>query len=301
VVPVFKEEDGILNFFSRLKSSLDSIYDWRVIFMVDKSEDNTEKILLDLQKSENAVSTVIFAKAAGHQQAIMAGISYSRKDAIIVTMDGDGQHPPELLPNLIESVSENTQIVQTLRKDSVDPRRLVRLSSRLYYRVFSRMAGVNLVSGITDFRAISPMVASLVREGHNDKTPFLRAYILWLGLPIKYVEFEAESRKFGETKFSFRRLFAFSLQGILAFSTTPLKMIMSLGLTVSASSFLGAIAIIILKLLNHVNVPGYTTLFFAILFLSGIQLFSLGIIGYYLSTVLEETRSRQNYIIEKYR
>ena len=301
LVPVYREEEGIEFFhqeLTRVINELRSDYDLFIYYLVDRSEDLTEIKLSKIARQDSRVKVIVFGKAAGHQMALMAGLKMSRPDATTVMLDGDMQHPPALIPVMIQELGEEFQIVQSLRKVSVDKRLLVRLAKKYYYRVFSKLAGVSLESGFTDFRVVSPEAKKLIAQNYLDKKPFIRGYLSWLDLPTKIVEFEASPRSFGKTNFSFRRLASMATSGILNFSVVPLKMLMRVGTTLSILAILTAFFLMALRLMDLIDVPGYASISISIFFFAGVQLFSVGLLGVYVSNILVQVQNRPDFVVQ---
>lgn len=301
LVPVYREEEGIESFHLELIRALDEFqfyYDANIYYLVDRSEDLTEVKLRLIAQNDSRVKVIVFGKAAGHQMALMAGLKMSRPSATTVMLDGDMQHPPALVPIMIQGLGEQFQIVQSLRKASVDKRLLVRLATKYYYKVFSKLAGVNLESGFTDFRAISPETKKLIAQNYLDKKPFIRGYLSWLDLPTKIVEFDASPRSFGKTNFSFRRLVSMATSGILNFSVVPLRMLVRVGTSLSVLSFIAALFLMGLRLMNVIDVPGYASISVSIFFFAGVQLFSVGLLGIYVSNILVQVQNRPDFVVQ---
>ncbi len=274
-------------------------YDYRIIYLIDKSEDLTAAKVAEISAHNQGVKFVLFARQAGHQMALRAGFDFARSDAIVVSIDGDGQHPIEMIPLLIDSIQNGFDVAQTKRNRSVDHRFIVRIVSKIYYRVFSKLTGVEIESGITDFRAVSPRVVREVSSSFSDRTPFLRGFISSLKLKSIFISYDAKEREFGITNFSFARLIKFSVEAIFSFSDIPLKLITRLGAIVSTFSILGGVLVLVFSFTQSYKLPGYTSIFFSIAFLSGLQIFSIGILGNYIRLILSEVRVRPKYVIEK--
>jgi polyisoprenyl-phosphate glycosyltransferase len=300
LVPLFREESGIEKFNLELSGAIKNLhYDYRVLYLIDKSNDQTSSKVVVMAQLDSRVKYLLFARQAGHQMALRAGFEFARRDAIVVSIDGDGQHPLELISKLVESVQEGFEVAQSKRVKSVDHRSMVRVVSKMYYRVFSALTGVKIESGITDFRAVSPNVSQYIRDKYSDSTPFLRGFVSSLGLPTKFILFQANDREFGKTNFTVKRLITFSVEAILSFSDVPLKLITRLGLIVSFFSILGGFIALFLSIVYGSNVPGYTSIFFSISLLSGLQIISIGVLGNYVRLVLSEVRVRPKFVIER--
>ncbi len=299
LVPLYREDLGIEKFNLNISITLKGLgYDYRILYLIDKSEDQTGAKVIALAQLDPRVKYVLFARQAGHQMALRAGFEFVREDAIVVSIDGDGQHPLELIPHLVGSVQDGFDVAQTKRVKSVDHRSIVRLTSKIYYRFFSALTGVSIQSGMTDFRAVSPNVAQHVRDRFSDATPFLRGFISSLELPTRFIPFQARNREFGATNFSIKRLVNFSVEAIFSFSDVPLKLITRVGLVVSLLSILGGFFALFLSFAEGSNVPGYTSIFFSISFLSGLQIISIGVLGNYVRLVLSEVRIRPKFVVE---
>ena len=299
VVPIYNEEKTILKFHNELISVLkNNKYNWEIIYVVDKSRDLSQSIITKLANIDQRVKYITFTNRIGHQKALIAGILNAKGKNYIITMDGDLQHPPVLIPELLSGVLSGYKICQSLRQESVDERFIVRNLSKIIYFTFTKLTGIQLQRGTTDFRAISPEVSNYLHINFLDKKPFLRGYLASLNFPTKYVNFKARRRTDGKSKFTLTSLSKLSLDALLAFSTKPLVLITIVGLVVSALSFICSILILALKLFGITKITGYTTMFFAILFLSGFQILSLGTIGLYISNILSGVQNRPLYIIE---
>jgi len=301
LVPVYREEEGIEYFHQELTSVIGQLgpgHDVFIYYMVDRSEDLTEIKLNKIAQNDSKVKVIVFGKAAGHQMALIAGLRMSRPDAITVMLDGDMQHPPALIPTMIRELGEKFQVVQSLRKASVDKRAIVRFATKYYYRIFSKLAGVSLESGFTDFRVVSAEAKRMIAQNYLDKKPFIRGYLSWLDLPTKIVEFEASPRSFGKTNFSFRRLASMATSGVFSFSVVPLRVLMRVGTCLSILSIFTAFFLMGLRLMNFIDVPGYASISISIFFFGGVQLFSVGLLGIYVSNILVQVQNRPDFVVQ---
>ena len=298
VVPIFMEGEIIEDFAQNAVAELGN-YDYQIYLCVDKGLDNTEEKISQLCKNNSRITALFFGPRAGHQTAIYAGLEMSRLDALTIMMDGDLQHPTSLIPEIIRSLENGYDICQTVRKSSIDERRYVRWASRLFYRVMSRLSGVDLKDGMTDFRGISPHVKSLIISGMNVEQPFLRAYTQWLSFPTQYIEYEAKPRQKGKSKFTLNRLLKFAVSGIVSFSTIPLSLITIMGFCISFITALLAMLLMILKLMGQVELNGWTSLAVLILMSLGLQLSILGIIGQYLVKIVSQLNRKPLYVTQR--
>ena len=305
VIPIFNEELGIIEFNEALNQELQKLnssaqLDYNILYCLDPSTDNTENCLEHVCSKNKQIKVICFAGRSGHQNSILKGIELARKDSSVLVMDGDFQHPIELIPIMLDQLKDDIQIVQCKRNESQDPRLHIRLLSKYYYKALSSISGIKIESGLTDFKLMSPLVAKLVRENYMDQKPFLRAFIASLDLPTYTINFDAPQRRFGKTKFSTKTLIKFALSGAFSFSTLPLKIVSYIGF------FLSIIAAIILTFTlikyftnEDYSPPGYTTLVILISILSGIQLLALGILGQYIGLIYQQILLRPKQLIRK--
>lgn len=299
VVPIYKEAEVIEEFHSKLISVILN-FDYRIIYCMDQSSDETEIKLKEIAQNDSRTIVLIFANRCGHQTAIFAGLENCRTDSIVLSMDGDLQHPPELIPNLYQKISSGAfDICQTVRVQSVDPRWYVRKLSKFYYQLLSKLSGVELRSGLTDFRAISPKVRKIIVDGMRVHNPFIRAFVETLQLPKTYVTYTPAKRQRGESKFSLVRLLEFGITGIVSFSTAPLRLLAIAGLLISFICFLSLSVLFVFKVSGLILVSGWTSLAILILFGIGIQIFSIGIVGIYIADINQRSSGRQIYLVKE--
>jgi len=302
VLPVFEEQEVIEYSHRELVAELEKLenfllLDWRIIYCLDHSRDETEKILIDIARQDPRVFIISMVGRSGHQNAIMKGVEFSRENAYLVIMDADGQHPPSVIGNMLQKLQPGPFVVHAVRVQSRDPRLLVRILSLIFYRLLRLISNVEIAPGKTDFKLLSPLVAQVIRKHYKDSRVFLRAFIESLQFPSSRVEFNAPERKFGKSKFSYMRLFRFAFSGVLSFSTKPLTLISVIG---AATLFLALILssfTVYLYFAENSQPPGYSTLVIVFLFFSSIQILSLGAVGIYLVQVLEQLRSRPRSIV----
>jgi glycosyltransferase involved in cell wall biosynthesis len=300
--PVFREEEGILVFHERLSKTVEhlkSSYRVSIIYAVDPAGDRTEDILLELAGRSDDVEVLVMSRRFGHQAALIAGIDASRADALIM-LDSDGQHPPELIPTLVERWESGADIVQTLRQDGKETKYLKRATSALFYRVISRIGSIDLKAGAADYRLLSRRVVEVLRDQLQERNVFLRGLITWIGYNITYVEFRPEKRQFGSSNYRTSILFNFALQGVSSFSKTPLRICTITGLIIASLSVMVGIVFVVGYVLGPSRVPGWASLVTFITFLGGVQLFFMGIFGEYLGQVFDEVKQRPRYLVARH-
>lgn len=297
--PVFREEEVILEFHVRLKAAVAGLrdrYTVSYIYAVDPSNDRTEEILMGLAAREPEVRVLVMSRRFGHQAALIAGIDVSDADALVM-LDSDGQHPPELIPTLVERWEGGAQIVQTLRRDGEETRFLKRTTSAMFYRLLSRIGSIELKGGAADYRLLDRKVVAVIRDQLQERNMFLRGLVAWIGYNIAFVEFEPLQRLHGTSKYRTSVLFNFALQGISAFSKVPLRLCTITGMIVSLLSILAGAAMVVAYMLGHTSVAGWASLMTFVSFLGGLQLFFMGIFGEYLGQIFDEVKRRPRYLI----
>jgi glycosyltransferase involved in cell wall biosynthesis len=295
IVPFFNEEKGIKEFHNNLLESLNWIEKYEIIFINDGSTDHTLQLIKEMAESDN-LKYLSFSRNFGHQSAITAGINYAEGDYIII-MDGDGQDPPELLKHLYDKAIEGYDVVYAKRRKRKGESFLKKATAAIFYRLLKKLTSVDIPVDTGDFRIISRRI-KLEFEKMNETNKFIRGMVSWVGYKQTYIEYDRAERKIGETKFGFSKMFNFAVDGLTSFSTVPLKLILYLGVITSVISFL-LIIIALLTFLFGQTVRGWTSMQISILFFSGIQLFSLGLIGQYLGRIFDEVRKRPYYIVEE--
>lgn len=297
--PVFREEEVILQFHARLKAAVAELgdrYTVAYIYAVDPSTDRTEEILMGLAAREPEVRVLVMSRRFGHQAALIAGIDVSDADALVM-LDSDGQHPPELIPTLVERWENGAQIVQTLRRDGEETKFLKRTTSAMFYRLLSKIGSIELKGGAADYRLLDRKVVAVIRDQLQERNMFLRGLVAWIGYNIAFVEFEPLARLHGTSKYRSSVLFNFALQGISAFSKVPLRLCTIAGMIVSLLSIVMGTALVVAYMLGHRSVAGWASLMTFVSFLGGLQLFFMGIFGEYLGQIFDEVKRRPRYLI----
>lgn len=294
IVPIFNEQENLNVFYQEVCKYLDPLsYSYELIFIDDGSNDDTAVILELLTKQDTKVKAILLARNFGHQVALSCGLDYARGDAVI-TMDGDLQHPPELLPLLLSKWEEGFEIVQTIRIDTVGVSCLKKITSNMFYRLINTMSDVHIVEGGSDFRLLDRKVVQTFLC-FKEKARFIRGIIGDMGYRQTQVDFVAPERFAGKSKFSPKKMISFALDGITAYSKLPLRFAVYLGLLFGLLSFILTLDVIYTKLFTATAVPGWATVAVSILMLGGIQLVGLGIIGEYIGRIFEEVKQRPLY------
>lgn len=297
VVPLYEEEDVLPKLYERLAPVLDALDGpAEVIFVVDGGRDRSFEIVRELRSRDERVKGIRFSRNFGHQYALSAGIDHACGEAVIM-MDGDLQHPPELIPKLVEAWRKGAQIVNTYRESTEGIGPLKKLTAAIFYGLLNRFGNIKLSPNSADFRLIDRRVAERFR-GVREQARFLRGLFVWVGFRQATVPYKAEARPAGRSKYSVGKMARLALDGITSFSVAPLRVATVLGFLVTVLGFLYAIYAFVMALLDKTQ-PGWTSLIIVVLILGGVQLLTLGVIGEYIAKIYLETKKRPLYIVDE--
>lgn len=297
VVPMLDEAGNVEALFGRLRDCMPAGRGFETIFVDDGSTDGTLDAIKRLAATDGRVKFLSLSRNFGHQVAIKAGIDHAR-GACVITLDGDLQHPPELIPRMIEKWREGYEVVYTRRRDHLSAGWFKTLSSRLFYLLLNRISDVRVEPGTADFRLIDRRVADLLGKW-REQSLFWRGIIPWFGFRSHCLDYEPEARHSGASKYNLRAMARLSVAGVFATSLRPLRFSITLGLAFAGLALLYAIYAIVARFgFAHV-VPGWTSIIGSIMLVGGIQLIMLGIIGHYLGQVLVQSRGRPVYIVRE--
>jgi glycosyltransferase involved in cell wall biosynthesis len=298
VVPVYNEEAGLSAFWTRLAPVLGSLGQRaEVIFVDDGSSDGTLAQLVSLRHLDPRVRIVSLSRNFGKEVALTAGLDHAGGDAV-VPIDADLQHPPEVIAELVARWRDGSDIVIALRRDRATDGLLRRAASSLFHSLFARMTTVPVVRDAGDFRLMSRPVVDALRQ-LPERTRFMKGLYAWVGFRQTTVLYDIEPRLEGRSRFSVWRLWRLALDGITSFSSLPLKVWSVVGLVFALAALAYGIYLIARTIVRGVDVPGYASLMVMILFLGGLQLLSLGIIGEYLGRVYDEVKARPLYVVRQ--
>ena len=297
VVPCYNEEESVKLFLSEIQSIL-ADYNFEVIFVNDGSSDNTLDVIKDLADSNSNVKYISFSRNFGKESAIYAGLSNANGD-LVCLIDADLQHPPSLIPEMIESIcSGEADVVAARRTSRKGESRVKSFFSHMFYKVFNRISQITLVEGATDFRVMKRIVVDAVLD-LPEYNRFSKGLFQWVGFETKWIAYENVERVAGESAWSFGQLVRYSVEGVVAFTTIPLTIVIFLGTILSVVAFLYMLFIIIKYLIYSDPVQGFATTMSVILLLGGIQLLSIGALGKYLEKTYTETKKRPIYIVRE--
>lgn len=297
VIPSYNEAGNIANVMKAIKDEMvQQQMAYEVLFVDDGSTDGTMIEIRDIQYMHPEAEYVSFTRNFGKEAAIVAGLQHAKGHAVIL-MDADLQHPPALISELLKGFEEGYDQVIAKRNRKGDSRLRSLLSSN-YYRFVNKAIDVQLNDGEGDFRLLSRRaVDSLLLLSESNR--FSKGLYAWIGLEQKTITYENVTRQHGETKWSFPKLLNYAIDGIVSFNTKPLRLCMYIGLATLTSAFVYIVVTLIGIFLHGVAVPGYFTTISAILFLGGVQLLSLGIIGEYIGRIYNETKKRPHYLVRQ--
>jgi len=298
VVPVFNEQENIDVLYREVVHYLEPLpYQFELVFIDDGSKDATPLVLDRLTQEDSRVRALILARNFGFQTALTCGMDNADGDAII-TMDGDLQHPPALLPELISRWEAGAEVVQTVRKDTAGVSFFKKMTSHFFYQLINSISKIKIVEGGSDFRLLDRKVVLSFRR-FGERAKFIRGIISSIGYRQEYIEFVAPPRHAGTSKFSIGKMLHFALDGITAYSRVPLRIAFYMGLLLGAGSFLLLGHVLFIKFFTEEAVPGWATTSASILLLGGLQLIGLGIIGEYVGRIFEEVKQRPLYLVRE--
>ena len=298
IVSVYNEEEVLFEFYRetiKVLLLIDNPYE--IIFENDGSTEGSRSTLFKISRDDENVKVIHFSRNFGHEAAMIAGIDYASGD-YIVCMDSDLQHPPTLLPEIIRKFDSGFDIINMVRTENKSAGILKNITSAGFYKVINKVSDMKLVSNASDFFGISKRVADILRNNYREKTRFLRGYVQNVGFNTTNIEYEARKRYAGESKYSIRKLFRFSMNTIMTFSNLPLKLGMYAG---GMAAFLAIIMMIytVVSFLRVGTPSGYATIICLICFMFSVLFFIVGIIGEYLGLILAEQKDRPLYIVEE--
>ena len=298
VVPVFNEAEGIRMFHQRATAALEALEGatYEIVYVDDGSRDGSYEILREFADASPHAQVVKFSRNFGHQIAITAGLDFARGDAVVF-IDADLQDPPELIAALVARWREGNDVVYARRTQRKGETRMKLLTAAAFYRGLRAITNIDIPPDVGDFRLISARVADQLRA-MREKDRFIRGLVSWVGFRQTYVMYERDERYAGETKYPLTKMIKFALDGLTSFSSAPLRVATWMGYVASALAFLYLLSVFVQVALG-ITVEGWATIIVAVLFLGGVQLICLGILGEYLGRVFNEVKPRPVYIVEE--
>ena len=299
VAPAFNEAENIEVLCNRITDVMKDLgHDYEILIVENGSVDNTLEKLIGLNRQDARVKYISLSRNFGHQGGLIAGLSHAKGKAVI-SMDADLQHPPELIPDMLKLWKQGFEIVYTNKKEDKSLSFLRRILTHLFYYIMSKISGLQLSFGQSDFRLMDRKVVDVICN-MPEKNKFLRGMVDWVGFKKVGIEYDVSPRFSGKSKFSYFHLFSFAFTGILSFSKIPLRLFLFSGMFISIVSIFQALYILILFLFlpRDPSIPhGWMTITTSIYFLSGVILMAIGVLGEYIGIIFEQTKNRPEYII----
>ena len=301
VIPMYYEEEVAQICYDRVSSVLEKLkkeYDYEIIFVNDGSKDKTLSILKEIANKNNKVKIISFSRNFGHQSAVTAGIKEVSGDAIVI-MDADLQDPPELIPDMLKLWEDGYEVIYGKRNTRKGESAFKLLTAKMFYSFLNAMSEVEIPKNTGDFRLVDRSVIDVINN-LPEHYKFLRGLFSWVGFEQKEFLYDRPKREFGETKYPFKKMMKLAKDGIISFSTKPLKIVGGLGIFSILLSMIILIYSILSYALNWNNLAdGWTSIMVCITFFAGVQLFSLWIMSEYISRIYDESKGRPEYIIKE--
>lgn len=299
IVPIFNEEENIRLLYDRLLDTLKPIVQnqFEIIFINDGSQDSSITIIKTLANQDSQVKYIDLSRNFGHQNAVFAGMEMCTGESVVI-IDADLQDPPELIVSLHQKLGEGYDVVYAKRKERKGESWLKLTTAKYFYRIMNRLSEVEIPLDTGDFRIMTQAVCKIV-VGMPEKNKFLRGQIAWTGFEQTYIEYERQERNSGDTKYSYAKMFKFAMDGISAFSNIPLKIATWLGFFTAGVAVTMFIRTLYVRLFTDDYVVGWSSLMVTLLFLGGVQLIGIGILGEYLGRVLDNVKNRPSYIVRE--
>lgn len=298
VVPIYNEAPILPELHRRLSAALSSLSEaYELVFVNDGSQDGSADLLRAMVSSDRHVRLIDLSRNFGHQIAITAGMDHAAGAAVVV-IDGDLQDPPEVIPELVAKWQEGYDVVYAVRERREGESFFKRATAAAFYRLINRITNVDIPVDTGDFRLMSRRAVEALKKV-RERNRFIRGLVSWLGFRQTGVRFVRQERFAGQTKYPLRKMLKFAFDGITSFSFLPLQLATYLGFIVSVASFLGILYVVYLRLFTQETILGWASLMAAILFLGGVQLITLGIIGEYIGRIYDESKGRPLYFTQE--
>jgi len=294
IIPVYNEAENIMPLHKEL--CLVCKDDFEIIFVDDGSTDQTFDVIHRIAENDRRIKCISFSRNFGHQNALMAGMENATGDIIII-MDGDLQHPPALIPLMLENLNNGYDLVQTKRNKTENIGGLKKLAAKLFYTFINSISDTKIEQNVADFKAFNRKVLNSVLK-FKERELFLRGIFSWIGFRSVTIPFDAPARKHGKTKYSFSKMLRLALKGTTSFSFKPLRVALFIGTIISLAAFgFGVFALI--AYFNGNTVPGWASLIIAVMIFGGTQLLAIGLLGEYIASLFTEAKQRPLYLVDR--
>jgi polyisoprenyl-phosphate glycosyltransferase len=301
IIPLYNEADAVTSFYHLLCQQVDRLSEatLRLIFVDDGSNDETAEIIHHLSKADSRIHLLKLTRNFGHQAAITAGLDYADAQCVI-TMDGDGQHPPELIPDLLARYTLGYDIVLTQRITGSGKGFFKRVTSSLYYKILGFISDTPVLQGVADYRLLSREVVIQLRQ-MREYHRYLRGMISWLGYRTSVIPYSVSDRIAGSSKYSMRKMVRLSMDGIFSFSLIPLYIGIALGISFLVAAFIEAVYVLALWFGGFKDqlAPGWSSLMFMLLLVGGVLMVMIGVVGIYIGYIFQEVKERPLYILKQ--
>jgi len=296
IIPIYNEQENIHKLYDRLKSVMNGMnVSHEFVFVNDGSRDRSMILIKELAANDNSVHYINLSRNFGHQIAVTAGIDHVRGKAIVI-IDADLQDPPELIAEMYAKMKEGFEVVYAKRKIRKGESVLKKITAKWFYRILASITSIDIPVDTGDFRLMDRKIVDVLRT-MPEQQKFLRGQISWIGFNQTYVEYNRDERHGGETGYTYKKMLRFALDGITSFSNLPLKFATAAGFVVSGITFIVILYALYARFISKDFVPGWTSLILAVLFIGGVQLITIGIIGEYISRLSANVRNRPLYIM----
>lgn len=298
IVPSYNEEKNVPLVYKRLTDTLSKISDkYEIIFVNDCSKDSTLSVIKQISEEDSHVKYISFSRNFGHQIAVSAGLDMCKGKAVVI-IDGDLQDPPELILEMYKKYQEGYKVVYAKRKTREGETWFKKATAKLFYRFLAAMTSIEIPVDVGDFRLIDKVIVNHLRN-MPEKSKYIRGQISWIGYKQTFVEYHRDARLYGKTNYPLKKMLRLAFDGITAFSDKPLKMASAIGIISAILSLLAIVYALISHFIFDSAVSGWTSLIISVLFIGGVQLITIGIIGEYIARINNDVRNRPLYIIEE--
>lgn len=297
IIPCYNEEGNIPEIYNQIREVL-SGYFIEYIFVDDHSRDKSLQVIEEIAAKDENVKFISFSRNFGHQSSLRAGLGHANGDCVI-SMDADLQHPPELLKELVEKWKEGYEVVYTIRKDNENISTFKKTTARAFYRLINSLSDIEIIEGSADFRLLDKKIVKILVNDITEYHLFYRGLISWIGYKQTGIEYIPNERFSGNSKYSVTKMLSFAIDGITSFSIRPLKMAILFGLLITFLSAIYAIYVIGVSLFTNETVRGWSSVLVSILFLGGVNMTLLGVIGEYVGKLYMQTKKRPYFLIKK--
>ena len=298
IIPSYNEQDNVGLMYERMTKTLSKISpDYEIIYINDCSKDQTLLRIKELAAKDTHVKYLSFSRNFGHQIAVSAGLDYCSGKAVVI-IDGDLQDPPELIEQKKKKYKEGYKVVYARRTSREGETWFKKATAKIFYRLLASMTSIDIPVDVGDFRLIDQVIVKHLRN-MPEKSKYIRGQISWIGYKQTFVNYHRDARIYGKTNYPLRKMLRFALDGITAFSDKPLKIASGLGIVAAIVSLLALVYALVAHFCFNSTITGWTSLILSVLFIGGVQLITIGIIGEYIARINNDVRNRPLYILEE--